>query len=119
MTASYARLQIVCALSAASAIMAGAFGAHGAESVQAASWLQTGAVYQLIHAVAALLLIREGQARAAMVLVIGAAIFAGSLYALALGAPRWMGAVAPIGGSMMIAGWLWTAYRFWRQRSEQ
>ncbi len=112
-------IKILSAISAALAIMAGAFGAHGAANVEAAGWLQTGAMYQLIHAVAAIMLLREQQAKVAGVLLIGAAVFAGSLYALALGAPRWMGAVAPIGGAMMIAGWLLAAYRFWRQRSEQ
>ncbi len=101
------------------AIMAGAFGAHGAAHAEAAGWLQTGAMYQLIHAVAVLFLLQYGQRPPAVMLLIGAAIFAGALYALALGAPRWLGAVAPIGGGTMVAGWLWVAYRFWRQRSEQ
>jgi uncharacterized membrane protein YgdD (TMEM256/DUF423 family) len=42
---------------------------------------------------------------------IGAAIFSGTLYALALGAPRWLGAVTPLGGSLLIAGWLVLAWR--------
>jgi uncharacterized membrane protein YgdD (TMEM256/DUF423 family) len=112
-------LRFAAALSAAFAIMAGAFGAHAAPSIQAAGWLQTGASYQLIHAVAALILFQSGLCRQAAMLLIGAAIFAGALYALALGAPRWMGAVAPIGGATMILGWVWAAYRFWRHRSEQ
>jgi uncharacterized membrane protein YgdD (TMEM256/DUF423 family) len=44
----------------------------------------------------------------------GSATFAGTLYAMALGAPRWFGAITPIGGSMLIAGWLvlaWTSRR--------
>jgi uncharacterized membrane protein YgdD (TMEM256/DUF423 family) len=112
-------LLVAAALSAALAIMAGAFGAHVAPSEQAAGWLQTGATYQLIHAVAALALLQSVLHRQAAMLLIGATIFAGALYALALGAPRWFGAVAPIGGGTMILGWLWAAYRFWRQRSEQ
>ena len=41
--------------------------------------------------------------------VIGAAIFAGTLYAMAVGAPRWLGAVTPVGGTLLILGWLWLA----------
>ena len=36
----------------------------------------------------------------------GIALFSGSLYALALGAPKWLGAVAPLGGMAFILGWL-------------
>ncbi|GAA3269588.1 hypothetical protein GCM10020258_42410 [Sphingomonas yabuuchiae] len=42
--------------------------------------------------------------------VIGAAIFAGTLYAMAFGAPRWFGAITPIGGTLLIGGWLWLAW---------
>jgi len=44
----------------------------------------------------------------------GAAIFALTLYAMAMGAPRWLGAVTPIGGVLLIGGWLWAAYGFAR-----
>ena len=47
--------------------------------------------------------------------VIGSALFAGSLYALALGAPRLVGAVTPIGGVAMIGGWLWLAWSMARR----
>lgn len=48
-----------------------------------------------------------GWVRAAgWMLVAGTALFSGSLYALALGAPRALGALAPAGGLMLIAGWL-------------
>ncbi len=97
----------LAALSAALAIGAGAFGAHGA-SGNAAEWLRTGAMYQLIHAVAALSL-GSTRRRVAMVLMTGAAVFAFSLYAMAFGAPRWLGAITPIGGIVMIAGWIMLA----------
>ncbi|CAM5600803.1 DUF423 domain-containing protein [Sphingobium scionense] len=107
-------IAVFAALSAALAIAAGAFGAHGASSPQAGEWLRTGGLYQLIHAVAALAVI--GVARgAAILLLIGAAIFAVSLYAMALGCPRWLGAVTPIGGAMMIGGWLWAALAYWQR----
>lgn len=103
----------LAALSAAIAIAAGAFGAHGASSPQAAEWLRTGGIYQLIHAVAALTF-ANGARGPALLLLAGAAIFAFTLYAMAAGAPRWLGAITPIGGTLMIAGWLWTAWIYWR-----
>ena len=39
-------------------------------------------------------------------LLVGSVLFPGALYALAFGGPRWMGAVAPIGGAAFIVGWL-------------
>lgn len=98
-------------LSAALAIAAGAFGAHGASSPQAAEWLRTGGTYQLIHAVAAIALMQNAR-MPAMLMLLGAAIFAGTLYAMAIGAPRWFGAITPIGGSALIIAWLWAAWGF-------
>lgn len=96
------------ALSAAIAIAAGAFGAHGAGE-QAKEWLRTGAAYQLPHAIAAIAVARLDP-RVAWVLLAGAAVFAFSLYAMAFGAPRWFGAITPLGGAAMIGGWLWLAF---------
>ena len=101
---------ILAALSGAIAVAAGAFGAHGA-SGQAQEWLRTGGQYQLIHAVAALVALRLEARGPGWLFVAGGAIFALTLYAMALGAPRWLGAVTPIGGAMLIGGWLWLAWR--------
>lgn len=104
-------IAILACLSAALAIGAGAFGAHGVTDPKAAEWLRTGGLYQLIHAVAALAI--TGVTRgAATLLLAGATIFAISLYVMALGGPKWLGAVTPIGGTLMIAGWLWAAWTF-------
>ena len=102
-------LGILAALSGAIAVAAGAFGAHGA-SERAAEILKTGAHYQLIHAVAALVAMRLEARGAAWCFVSGATLFAGSLYGLAVGAPRWVGPVTPIGGALLIGGWLWLAW---------
>lgn len=102
-------LGILAALSGAIAVAAGAFGAHGASGT-AAEWLKIGGQYQLIHAVAALIALRMKARGAAWLFVAGGAIFAGSLYLMAVGAPRWLGAVTPIGGVLLIGGWLWLAW---------
>lgn len=103
-------LGIGAALAGAIAVMAGAFGAHGVEG-KAAEWLRTGAQYQLVHAVAALLAMRLEARGPGWLFVAGGAIFALTLYAMAVGAPRWLGAVTPIGGALLIAGWLWLAWQ--------
>lgn len=102
-------LLALAALSGAMAVMAGAFGAHGV-SGKPAEWLKTGGEYQMVHAVAAIAaaqLARSGWP--AGLLLGGSTLFAGTLYAMALGAPSWLGAVTPLGGLGMIAGWLWLA----------
>ena len=99
---------MLAALSGAMAIGAGAFGAHWA-SKDVVDLLKTGGQYQLIHAVAALVAVRMDARGSAWAFVIGSALFAGSLYALALGAPRLVGAITPVGGLAMIGGWLWLA----------
>lgn len=102
-------LMILAALSGAMAVAAGAFGAHGTTG-QAAEWLRTGGHYQLIHAVAALVAWKLDARGPAWCFVAGGAIFAGTLYLMALGLPRWLGAITPIGGAALIAGWLWLAW---------
>jgi uncharacterized membrane protein YgdD (TMEM256/DUF423 family) len=76
------------------------------------AWWHTGAQYHLIHAVAAVLaglvctLGGPWARRSGICFVSGTAIFSGTLYAMALGAPRWFGAITPIGGVLLIVGWV-------------
>ena len=113
------------ALLAALGIALGAFAAHGLRAVldQAAlAWWQTAVQYQMWHAIG---LIALGAARLprtllpALLLATGTVIFASTLYAMALGGPRWLGAITPIGGSLMIAGWLVLAWRVLRSPTRQ
>lgn len=97
----------LAALSAAIAVAAGAYAAHGATG-QAADWLRTGAFYQLVHAVAVIAFAGRWRG-SAWLLLGGATIFAGTLYAMAFGAPHWLGAITPIGGAAMILGWVFVA----------
>ena len=115
MAAEYPRKLIVfAALSAALAVIAGALGAHVAPTDLHTQWFRTGAEYQMIHAVGAL---AAGPIapRAGWTLLAGAMIFSGTLYIMAMGGPRWLGAVTPIGGVTMIAGWLLLAVIVLRQ----
>ena len=112
----------IAALNLAIAVALGAFGAHGLKAIvssQQLEWWQTATLYWFIHGLGLLLvgiLIRLNYATqtTAWLLQIGVIIFAGSLYAMTLGAPRWFGAITPIGGVLMIAGWLWLAVSTFR-----
>ncbi len=97
----------LAALTAALAIVAGAFGAHMLAD-KAAGWAQTGALYALAHAIGALC-VATSYRRQAWLMLVGATVFSGTLYAMALGAPRFLGAITPLGGALMIFAWLWIA----------
>jgi len=105
------------ALLAGLAVALGAFGAHALKArlgAEALGWWQTAVQYQLAHGVALVALGGLAWSRArlpALLLGAGAALFAATLYAMALGAPRWLGAVTPLGGAAMIAGWALLAWR--------
>jgi len=106
MTRAERMVAALAAFSGALAVAAGAFAAHGA-SERAAELLRTGAHYQLVHAVAAIAVVTLAMGRlVAWLFVVGGAIFAGTLYAMAFGAPGWFGAITPIGGTALIIGWV-------------
>lgn len=94
------------------AVGAGAFGAHGVADPQVKEWLRTGAQYQMVHAavpLACLSLVAgaPGAAGAAGWLFgLGALLFSGSLYGMAVTGVRVLGAVTPIGGAMLLLGWV-------------
>jgi uncharacterized membrane protein YgdD (TMEM256/DUF423 family) len=110
------RLVLAAALLGFCGVACGAFGAHalaGQLSEEARGWWTTATAYVLPHAAAALaagLRGRSGRIRlGGWLLVAGAAVFAGTLYAMALGAPRMLGAVTPLGGLGLLSGWLMLA----------
>jgi uncharacterized membrane protein YgdD (TMEM256/DUF423 family) len=104
-------------------VAAGAFGAHALRARLEPRMLEifeTGARYQMYHALALLAvawLIERGVARAAAAgwcFVAGTVIFSGTLYLLTLTGARWWGAITPIGGVLLIVGWLLLALAGWR-----
>jgi uncharacterized membrane protein YgdD (TMEM256/DUF423 family) len=106
---------IFAGFSGALAVAAGAFGAHALKtrlSPEDLTIWETAARYQVIHAVALLFVSQmiergvSGSSWAGWGFVVGTAIFSGSLYALVLTDQRWLGAITPIGGVALIAGWL-------------
>lgn len=103
-------------VSALVSVAAGAFGAHALRARLAPDLLaafETGARYQMYHALA-LLAVAWAAGRWSGPLVVwsgwlflaGTLLFSGSLYALALTGARWLGAVTPLGGLCFLSGWL-------------
>jgi uncharacterized membrane protein YgdD (TMEM256/DUF423 family) len=98
----------------------GAFGAHALKSQLAPDRLQvweTAVRYHFFQSLGLLAVglalrgIDNGAVRAAAALIaLGIVLFCGSLYALALGGPRLLGMVTPLGGLAWIAGWLCFAW---------
>jgi uncharacterized membrane protein YgdD (TMEM256/DUF423 family) len=104
-------LPALAALNGLLAIAFGAFGAHALADPQAKAWIATATQFQLTHAAAVFALLAWRPMRppvriGAWCLAVGSLLFATSLQALALGAPRWIAVAAPAGGVAMLLGWL-------------
>ncbi len=114
-------LAVFAAFNGAMAVAIGAFAAHGA-GPQIKTLLTTGASYQLTHALLALIcsIIPAGgklPAIAGWLASVGGLIFCLALAFLGLLSLPALGAVAPIGGVLMIAGWLALAFAAFRSQS--
>lgn len=105
------------------AVMLGAFGAHGLKPLLEAHatmaiW-QTAVDYHFYHALAFLALgalpvssYPRGRLRpVGFCWLLGLAVFSGSLYLLAVTDLRWLGAITPIGGTLLLVGWVWLIWR--------
>lgn len=111
------------------AVATGAFGAHALRTVldasgQAGNW-ETATRYAVIHALAAVVAgviasrrTLSDAARPALTagicFLLGSLIFSGCLMALALSGIRIFGAIVPIGGALLIVGWVILAVAGWR-----
>ena len=108
------------AISAFIGVGLGAFGAHGLRKRLSPDMLavfEIGVRYQLVHALA---LLASGAAAsrlsagalssAGVLFVVGTLVFSGSLYVLALSGRKWLGAVTPLGGLALLAGWACLAW---------
>ncbi|GAA5014243.1 DUF423 domain-containing protein [Acinetobacter puyangensis] len=114
----------IAAINLALAVMLGAFGAHGLKKIASPEqlvWWQTATDYFFYHALGLLALgiiartLPQLAIKAPFWLIqIGIVLFCGSLYIMALGLPRGLGAITPIGGLFMILGWItlaWQAFK--------
>lgn len=100
---------IVLAIFGASAVALGAFGAHALRGTLAAQQIEvwhTAVQYHFWHTLAFALAAMMRSRLASWLFGAGVVLFCGSLYALALGAPNWTGAITPLGGVCFILGWI-------------
>lgn len=113
----------VGALGCAVAVAAGAFGAHGLKArldPQALELWETAARYLMYGSFGVIVVGLAGRGSrlaglgsAGWMLLAGSLVFSLTVGALALGGPRWLGAVTPIGGLLMILGFLLLAWSTW------
>ena len=106
------KARMAAAILGATGVALGAFGAHALKATLEASgrtdtW-ETAVFYHLVHALALLVLSTQPSMRRSTFycFVGGVAVFSGSLYLLCLSGLNWLGAITPIGGICLIAGWL-------------
>ena len=108
------------ALACAVSIVAGAFGAHGLEArldtrelalwETASRYLMYGGLGVVLMGLALAVQDRTAVHWAAIALASGTAVFSGTVFLLALGGPRWLGAITPLGGVGMILGFVLLAF---------
>ena len=114
---------VLGSLSGAAAVALGAFAAHGLRARVTPELLATfevGARYHMYHALALLAVAwaaarwpGAGVSAAGWLFVAGTLVFSGSLYLLVVTGARWLGAITPLGGLALIAGWLSLAWAAW------
>lgn len=118
---------MIAAVSGFLAVIVGAFAAHGLKKMLAPEMIEvvkTGVQYQMYHALALLLVglwlshkpEASGLKAGGIAFILGTLLFSGSLYALALDAPRWLGPVTPLGGLCFLLGWLLLLRAAWRTK---
>lgn len=116
---------MIAAISAFFAVVIGAFAAHGLKKVLAPEMIEvvkTGVQYQMYHALALMLVglwlsykpAAPGLKAGGLAFILGTLLFSGSLYALALDAPQWLGPITPLGGLCFLIGWLLLLMVAWR-----
>jgi uncharacterized membrane protein YgdD (TMEM256/DUF423 family) len=114
-------LLLLGSISAALAVILGAFGAHALKlklSEQMMNVYQTGVQYHFYHAIGLLIIgvvalhlpASSWLKWSGWLMFSGIILFSGSLYMLALTNIRWLGAITPIGGTAFILAWLFLAF---------
>ena len=122
MTSPQRPLLLAAGLLGFTGVALGAFGAHGLkdllESAGRLETWKTAVFYQLLHAVALLALAGWADPVARKIgwcWIAGVLLFSGSLYGLALGGPKILGPITPLGGVAFLVGWAWLTVSAWKR----
>jgi uncharacterized membrane protein YgdD (TMEM256/DUF423 family) len=123
MTLAARLLSVLGAINGALVVALGAYGAHALKGAELSTLFQTAILYHLFHSLGLLTTaaIAQTRARATWFVLAGAAmllgivLFCGSLYAAAISGEHALTALAPVGGSAFIVGWLLLAFAAWRR----
>tara|TARA_A100001011_G_scaffold138798_1_gene146673 strand:- start:12 stop:389 length:378 start_codon:yes stop_codon:yes gene_type:complete len=117
---------IIGACLAGVSVLFGAFGAHGLKTRVSSDDLgifETAVRYQMYHSLGILFISTLGITKSfpdnillipTYLMVAGIIIFSGSLYILVFTNTRWLGAVTPIGGGLLIFSWFLLAFNIYR-----
>jgi uncharacterized membrane protein YgdD (TMEM256/DUF423 family) len=108
---------VAAALLGLASVGFGAFGAHGVTDPRAQEWLRTGALYGFVHVLATFAASQVGARWPQPFFVVGVIVFSGALWAMSLGGPRMLGAVAPLGGASLMVGWGLLAFALLRRQA--
>lgn len=109
----------IASINLASGVALGAFGSHGLKNINASEYAlnlwQTATLYLFVHAIGLLIIgtllhivssgFHKKLQTTALLMQSGIVIFCGSLYLIALGLPKALGAITPIGGTLFIIAW--------------
>ena len=122
MTSSPRPLLLAAGLLGFTGVALGAFGAHGLKGFlesngHLVTW-EKAVLYQMLHAVALLALASWTDPVARKIgwcWMAGVLLFSGSLYGLALGGPKILGPITPLGGTAFLVGWGWLVFRAWKR----
>lgn len=123
-----ARFILLAALFAMLGVAMGAFAAHGLKAVlpvEALATIKTGVLYQLLHAIAVVAVatlmqqdrwqhVHTELRRACTCFLFGVVFFSGSLYLLVLASLKVLGPVTPLGGVLLLLGWMWLMIAAWK-----
>jgi uncharacterized membrane protein YgdD (TMEM256/DUF423 family) len=112
-------VRIIGALLGCVGVLAAAFGAHGLEKITDARGVRLWAIAAALELVTAPVVLWCSSELDAgrisgtppLLIVIGVTVFSGTLYAMAVGAPKVLGAITPLGGLALAVGWLWLAFQ--------
>lgn len=110
-------------------VVIGAFGAHALKNILiengTLSTFETGVKYQFYHAIALLIagilaekISKSWMKRAVYSFIYGIILFSGSLYVLSLSRLSFLGAITPVGGVLLIGGWVCMLWGIWQHSSE-